>query len=186
MIGPYTIEHWLDLPPSEDGSRTELIFGHLHVTPAPSGEHQYVAGNLIHPLKVALAAGGRPDLYVVPAVNVKIASAWRIGLIPDIVVLNQQPSGVIFPPEAVVVAVEIWSPGNQRAERETKTLAYAEARVPFLWTIEQASKFHGWRLTAHRLTGEEYVAENVLEAGTPATITAAPVPITLDLADLTF
>lgn len=185
MIGPYTIEHWLASPPSEDGSRTELIFGRFHATPAPSGEHQYVAGNLIQPLKVALAAADRPDLYVVPAVNVKISSAWRIALIPDLVILNQRPEGVIFPPEAVVVAVEIWSPGNQRAERETKALAYAEAGVPFMWTIEQASKFHDLRLTAHRLTENRYVVENILEAGVPTTITAAPVPITLDLAKLT-
>jgi hypothetical protein len=85
----------------------------------------------------------------------------------------------------VVRAVEIWSPGNPRAERETEMAGYAAAGVPFLWTLDQADQLRGLTLTAYRLDHDQYAEENTLQAGTPAPITATPVPITLDLTDLT-
>ena len=186
MIGPYTIEDWLALEPTVDGSRLELIFGYLHLTPAPAGEHQNAAFLLAVSIREAIRAAKRAgDLYVVPAVNVEISTAWRTALIPDIVVMNRRPVGVSFPPEAVVLAVEIWSAGNKRAERETKTAGYAAAGIPFLWTLDQGNALRGPTLTAYRLEHDQYTAENTIQAGAPATITAAPLPVTLDPADLT-
>lgn len=95
MIGQYTIEHWLTLPPSEDGSRTELILGHLHVTPPPSAEHQLTAYWLSRWIDDAIRASGRTDLHFAPPVGLKISSALRIGLIPDAVVLNQKLENVV-------------------------------------------------------------------------------------------
>jgi Uma2 family endonuclease len=183
MIGPYTVEDWLALDPAVDGSRLELIFGYLHVTPAPSGEHQTVAFNLAVLVRDALRAAERKDLHVVPAVNVRISTAWRTALIPDVVVLNRKPIGVSFAADALVLAVEVWSPGNPRAERETKMAAYASAGVPFLWTFDQGDQLRGPTLTAYRLENGQYVEENTIQAGAPTTITAAPIPITLDLAE---
>lgn len=181
MIGPVTITDWLAMDPPRDGSRLELIFGHLHVSPAPSGEHQAIAFDLAVLLRTQLRAAGRTDLHVVPAVNVEISTAWRTALIPDVVVLNRPREGVSFPPEALALAVEVWSPGNVREERETKLAGYAAAGVPFVWAIDQASQLRGLTLTAYRLGRGQYVAENVATAGQTVTITAAPVPITLDL-----
>ncbi|WP_158844819.1 Uma2 family endonuclease [Saccharothrix deserti] len=178
MIGPHTIEDWLDLPPSEDGSRTELIFGYFYVTPPPSGEHQVVAFNLAVTIRDALRAAERRELHVVPGVGVKISSTMRTALIPDVVVLDRRPVGASFPPEALIMAVEIWSPGNKRAEREAKMAAYASAGVPFVWTIEQRAELN---LTSYRLVQDHYVAENTVREAGPTTITAAPVPVTVDL-----
>jgi Uma2 family endonuclease len=183
MIGPHTIEDWLGLPPSVDGSRTELINGHLHVTPAPSGEHQLATLNLAVLLRAAVRAAERHDLHVVQAVNVKISSALRTALIPDVVILDRRPTGVSFPAEALALAVEVWSPGNTRAERETKMANYASAGVPYVWTIEQKGQL--WlKLTAHRLEDEAYVVEHTVQAEGPVTITAAPVPVMVDLGTL--
>jgi len=185
MIGPHTVEDWLALDPPVDGSRLELIFGHLHLTPAPSGEHQHVAYRLARLVDDALRAAERTDLYVVPAVNVRISTAWRTALIPDVVVLTRKPVGVSFAAHDLALAVEVWSPGNQRAERETKMAGYAAASVPFLWTVDQPDDLRTVpTLTAYRLQAGQYTQENVLQAAGPSTITAAPVPITLDLADL--
>jgi Uma2 family endonuclease len=184
MIGPYTVEDWLALDPPVDGSRLELIFGYLHVTPAPSGEHQTVAFNLAVVVRDALRKAERRDLHVVPAVNVQISTAWRTVLIPDVVILDRKPIGVSFPAEALELAVEVWSPGNPRAERETKMAGYADAGVPFVWTVDQGDQLRGLTLTAHRLENGQYVVENVLQGGGPATITAAPIPVTLDLTEL--
>lgn len=183
-IGPHTVEDWLALDPPVDGSRLELIFGYLHVTPAPSGEHQHLAYRLARLVDDALRAVTR-DLWVVPAVNVRVSTAWRTGLIPDVVVLTRKPRGVSFAAEELALAVEVWSPGNSREERETKLAGYASAGVPFVWTIDLPDDLRAVpTLTAYRLTAGRYTAENVLREPGPATVTAAPVPVTLDLAEL--
>ncbi|MDU0293738.1 Uma2 family endonuclease [Saccharothrix longispora] len=178
-VGPHTVDEWLALPPAEDGARTELILGYLHVSPAPSGEHQLAAHRLARLIEDAVEDAGRTDLYVVPAVNVKISSELRTALIPDVVVLDRRPAGVSFPAEALALAVEVWSPASRQAERGAKMWAYAEAGVPFVWTLDPR---HG--LIAHRLDQGVYVLENVVTTGEPVTITASPVAVEVDLARL--
>ncbi|WP_367134865.1 Uma2 family endonuclease [Saccharothrix sp. HUAS TT1] len=186
MIGPHTVEEWLDLPPAEDGSRIELIFGHFHVTPPPSGEHQLTAYWLGRWIDDTIRATGRSDLFFAPPVGVKISSALRTALIPDAVILDRKPTGASFPAEALLLAVEVWSPGNTRSEREAKMAAYASAGVPFVWTIEQTNRFSGLKPTAHRLGAGEYEVENTIDSGGPTTITASPIPVTVDLDELGF
>ncbi|MEV8436975.1 Uma2 family endonuclease [Actinosynnema sp. NPDC051121] len=186
MIGPHTIPEWLDLPSPEDGSRVELLFGHFHATPLPSGEHQFAVSRVVRPLEDSISAAGRTDLHAVAGVGVKISSTLRTGLIPDIVVMDRPPAGASFPAEALRLAVEVWSPGNNRNEREAKMVAYAAAGVPFLWTISRKGEDPGLELVAHRLHDDQYLVENTVRSAGPTTITAAPVPITLDLADLVF
>lgn len=184
-IGPHTVEDWLELDPAPDGSHIELIMGHLFVTPPPSGSHQYATGRLVRRLDEAIESARRDDLYVVPGVGVRISTTMRTALIPDVVILDRKPIGVSFAAEAVQLAVEVWSPGNREAERETKMASYADAGVPFFWGVEKQPKLNTVQLTAFRLENGLYKAENILETEGPDTITAAPVPITLDLADLT-
>ncbi|MEU6152551.1 Uma2 family endonuclease [Actinosynnema sp. NPDC047251] len=174
----------MDLPPTADGSRIELILGYLTVTPAPTGDHQMAAFNLAILVREALRAAGMTDLHVAPAVNVRISTAFRAALIPDMVVLDRKPTGVSFPAEALKLAVEVWSPGNTLAEREFKMLGYAGAGVPHFWTVDLPGRLNDLRLTAYRLDNGTYVEENVLKPGEETTITAAPFPVTLDVAEL--
>jgi Uma2 family endonuclease len=186
LIGPHTVEEWLDLPSPDDGSRVELIFGHLHVTPPPSGEHQLATYRLTRLIDDAIRATERTDLHAILGVGVKISSTLRTGLIPDVVIMDRPPVGASFPAEALRLAVEVWSPGNNRNEREAKMIAYAAAGVPFLWTISRKGSDPGLELIAHRLHDDQYLVENTVKSAGPTTITAAPIPITLDLTDLVF
>jgi hypothetical protein len=73
-IGPTSVDDWLAQEHPADGSRLELIFGYLHVSPAPSTRHQYAGDELRAVLKDALRQAGRTDLYAVTAVGVRIST----------------------------------------------------------------------------------------------------------------
>jgi Uma2 family endonuclease len=178
-IGPTTVEDWLAQEHPADGSRLELILGYLHVSPPPSGQHQRAAFRLARAIEDAVHDAGRDDLHVVPGVGVKISTAWRTALVPDVVVLNTKPIGVAFKPEDVVLAVEIWSPGNTRTERDTKMAAYAGAGVPYFWAVDPEGA-----VTTHWLKDGRYVEEMVVRPGSTVTTVAAPVSVTFDPAQL--
>ncbi|RJQ70583.1 Uma2 family endonuclease [Pseudonocardiaceae bacterium YIM PH 21723] len=177
------MDAWLDMAPPADGSRLELIYGHLYMSPAPSGEHQFAGYRLARLLEDALSAAGGPGLglYVVPAVNVRISSAWRTALIPDVAVLTCPPTGASFAAGVLAAAVEIWSAGNSREERETKKAAYAAAGVPWLWTIEDVAG--QVRLSVFQLGAEGYEQVATGTAAAPVHV-PGPVPANLDLSRL--
>ena len=183
-IGPTTVDEWLTMDHPSDGSRLELIYGYLHVSPAPSGLHQYAVAEVRSVLKDAVQTARRKDLYVVPGVGIKISTPRRTALIPDVVVLSTRPAGLAFEARDLVLAVEVWSPGNKRAERETKVAEYAGAGVPFFWGVKQ-DRFGSCTVTAYYLEDGQYVEELTAKPGTTVTVKkAAPVPVTFDPADL--
>ncbi|MGW4365104.1 Uma2 family endonuclease [Nocardia takedensis] len=181
-LGPTTVEDWLAETPSVDGSRLELILGYLYMTPAPGGPHQYAAGELFVALRTALRAAGREDLHVLPAVAVRISTAFRTGVIPDVAIVNVDIDRTSFAPEELVLAVEVWSPGNTREERDTKTAGYAAARVPYLWVVElpdgKPARFEGYRL------GEQGYRQEVFAASGETVTAPGPVPVTIDTSAL--
>jgi Uma2 family endonuclease len=182
-IGPTTVDDWLAREHPTDGSRLELIFGYLHVGPAPSGRHQYTGDLVQNELMNALRQGGRTDLYAVTGVAVRFSTSLRTALIPDVVVLNTRPLATCFQAENLELVVEIWSPGNTRAERDTKAAVYADAGVPYFWEINQ-DRFGSLTLTTHVLKDGQYVQDLIAKPGTTTTVNAAPVPVTFDLATL--
>ncbi|MEU0541617.1 Uma2 family endonuclease [Nocardia sp. NPDC005978] len=182
-LGPKTLEDWLAEEQPSDGSRLELILGYLYMTPAPGGPHQYAAGELFVALRNAVRAAGRDDLNVLPAVAVKISTPFRTGVVPDIAVVSAGIEHTSFEAEQLVLAVEIWSPGNTREERDTKVAAYAAAKVPYLWIVElprlgKPAKFYGYTLGAVTYRQEVYAA-----AG-EAVLAPGPVPVTVDTSEL--
>ena len=183
-IGPTTVDEWLAMDHPVDGSRLELIYGYLHVTPPPTGQHQAATFRLARAIDNALRDAPSNDLHVVPGVGVKISTARRTALIPDVVVISTKPVGAAFDAAQLVLAAEVWSPGNTRAERETKMAEYAGAGVPFFWAVNQA-KTGRCTVTAYYLDRGRYVEELTARPGTTVTIKkAAPVPVTFDPADL--
>jgi Uma2 family endonuclease len=178
-IGGQTVRDWLEAEAPADGSRLELIWGYWHMAPPPGMPHQYACDELRTLVATGLREAGRGDLYAVTAVGVNISTATRTALIPDLVVIGVPPKGTHCDATDVLLAVEIWSPSNTRAERETKMAAYAAAGVPSFWTLDEDDT-----LTAYRLKDGLYVVEAVGRPGMPAATTAAPVPITVDPADL--
>ncbi|MEV0292970.1 Uma2 family endonuclease [Nocardia sp. NPDC050710] len=181
-LGPTTVEDWLAEEQPSDGSRLELILGYLYMTPAPGGPHQYAAGELFVALRNAIRAADRTDLRVLPAVAVRISTAFRTGVIPDVAVVDVDINHTSFAPEDLVLAVEVWSPGNTQAERDTKIAGYAAARVQFLWIVElpdeKPARFMGYRL------GETGYRQEVY-AGAGETVAApGPVPVEIDTSQL--
>jgi Uma2 family endonuclease len=184
-LGPHTVEEWLATDDPEDGSSLELIWGYWYVSPAPSYRHQRAAHRLGRVIEDALMAAGRTDLHMFSATAVEISTPWRTGLIPDVVVVDIDPDGVSVAREHLVLAAEVWSPGNSRSERETKIGAYAEADVPYFWSIELDHDRRVSALVAYRLIRGRYVEQTVATPGSTVTITAAPIAITFDPAYLT-
>ncbi|RDI69472.1 Uma2 family endonuclease [Nocardia pseudobrasiliensis] len=181
-LGPTTVEDWLAEDQPADGSRLELILGHLYMTPPPTGSHQHATFRLSRCLDDALMDAGRDDLHVLPGVGVRLNTAFRTGVIPDIVVVDVDVDHTSFEPDNVVLAVEVWSPGNTRAERDTKVAAYAGARIPYLWIVElpegQPAKFWGYRL------GQTVYRQEVYAEAGEVVMPPAPVKVEVPTADL--
>lgn len=181
-LGQTTVEDWLAEEQPSDGSRLELILGYLSMTPAPTGSHQYAAGELFVALRDAIRAAGRSDLRVLPGVAVKISTAFRTGVIPDVAIVAADIDRTSYEADELVLAVEVWSPGNTREERDTKIAGYAAARVPYLWIVElpqgQPAKFCGYRL------GETGYRQEVYAASGETVNAPGPVPVVVDTASL--
>ncbi|WP_189053066.1 Uma2 family endonuclease [Longimycelium tulufanense] len=193
-LGPFRMVDWLSLPEREDGSRVELIFGELCVSPLPAMHHQFVGDELRELLKHTFRTAGRSDLYVVTAVGTELGVELRNCFIPDIVVIDMPPVGHVVGAKNLVMAVEVWSPGNTPKKRDEKMRGYAAAGVPYLWTVEfqkperqtqdPPSLVDTLTVTAYQLKNGRYILESVARVGETATITAAPVPVMFDPDDL--
>lgn len=181
-LGPSTMEDWLAAEQPSDGSRLELVLGYLYMTPPPTGSHQYATGELFVALRAAVRAAGRSDLQVLPGVGVKISTAFRTGVIPDVAVVAADAHRKSFEAHELVLAVEVWSSGNTREERDTKIAGYAAARVPYLWIVElpegKPAKFCGYRL------GESGYRQEIYAAAGEVVSPPAPVLVEIATAEL--
>ncbi|MGF6880747.1 Uma2 family endonuclease [Nocardia sp. GAS34] len=158
-----------------DGSRLELIWGYLHVTPPPTSLYQHVLIELIVLLRDALRGAGRTDLRVLPGIGIRISTRFRTGVIPDIAVIDTDIDQTSFGANSLQLAVELWSPGNTRQERDDKIAAYASAGVRYLWLVE-FPKGKPMRFWGYRLGESSY--EQVAYADAGEVVTApGPVPV---------
>ncbi|WP_433594607.1 Uma2 family endonuclease [Nocardia sp. CA-145437] len=172
------MEDWLAAEQPSDGSRLELVLGYLYMTPPPTGSHQYATGELFVALRAAVRAANRSDLRVLPGVGVKISTAFRTGVIPDVAVVAADAHRKSFEAHELVLAVEVWSSGNTREERDTKIAGYAAARVPYLWIVElpegKPAKFCGYRLGESGYRQEIYAVEGE--------VVSPPAPVSVEIA----
>lgn len=183
-IGPFTIADWHALPEREDGSRLELLEGYWLVTPPPTGQHQWAEKQLIQALDHAISSARSTDLYALGGIGVEISTEHRTALIPDFAVLNAPPVGASFRPENLLLAGEIWSPGNSSHEQRDKHDACAGAGIPFFWSVAQ-DRGGPVELAAYRLDRGRYTLDTTAKLGDGAvTITASPVPVVVDVAAL--
>jgi Uma2 family endonuclease len=179
-MGEHTVQNWLDKGPPEDGSKRELILGKFRLSPHASGEHNAIGDQLCELFKKSARLAGSRGLRPVTNINAKLSTARRTAVIPDVAILNTRPAGVAFIPREIELVAEIWSPGNAKPERSEKFDAYAQAGIPFFWAVE----LNGPVVEAFELRAGRYRLATTLFAGTTGTITAAPMPVTFDPADL--
>jgi Uma2 family endonuclease len=130
----WTVADLAEMP--DDGNRYEVIDGELHVTPAPTSNHQRAIGRLylilapyveqqrlgevlFAPIDVTFSdkRGVQPDLLVAPFVDGK-----RIRISRE---LRDFP-----------LVVEVLSPSTARWDRVKKRRLYREERIPEYWIVD--------------------------------------------------
>jgi Uma2 family endonuclease len=129
----YTAEMVRALP--DDGSRYEVVYGELLVTPAPSAWHEIIQRRLLvaldlylrqHPVGEVL--GSRADISWGPDVLVS----------PDVFVVPLEQARTLgwSQMRGLLLVAEILSPASARHDRFLKRRRYQEARVPLYWILD--------------------------------------------------
>jgi Uma2 family endonuclease len=120
----------------DDGSRYEVVYGELLVTPAPRRQHQR--------LVVRIAAALETYLSRHPQVGEALVSPADISWGADVLV---QPDVFVAAPDeagtedwsgirTLLLVAEVLSPSTSRADRTVKRLRYREAGVPVYWIVD--------------------------------------------------
>lgn len=130
-LANYFLEDVLNLP--DDAPRVELEHGVMIVVPSPTLGHQDI-GNLLW----LWFRQNAPEQFR-SGTALGVALGLRESMEPDVLLLRNPQSSTnhFFTPDQVVIAVEIVSPGTKRRDRMVKPSAYAAARIPHFWRIEQ-------------------------------------------------
>jgi Uma2 family endonuclease len=177
VMGPHTIEDWLAAP----GRWTELINGHLIIREeAPCGLHQYVLSELWIHVTSTIREADRADLRPVPSINVEIRTLPRTAVIPDLVVLNVKPVGLVFTSDQVELVAEVWSVDDSSDDRTRRFDLYAKAGIRHYWTVE----LDGLVVAAYELRDDRYQRVATLRGDEIGAIEAAAVPVTIQPAQL--
>lgn len=129
---PFTYEDLEAMP--DDGYRREIIGGSLIVTPAPSGGHQRVAGNLFALLRDAETP---ETMAMVAPYDWKLPDGGSVQ--PDVMVIRRQDFDSAGPlPQGAVplLVVEVLSPSNPTQDRMLKRDLYERLGVPAYWLVD--------------------------------------------------
>jgi Uma2 family endonuclease len=132
----YTTEDLRAFP--DDGCRYELLNGMLLVTPAPGSAHQFVLSRLQIAIGSYLGADG-PAIVVSPG---EIEVAPKTLLDPDLLILPAHyPPGTKWTRiSGWWLAVEVFSPGSVRYDRDYKRNAYLALGVREVWLVDLDEK----------------------------------------------
>lgn len=123
----------------EDGNRYEVVHGELLVTPAPAKRHQEIVGRLAFALTDWLRPRTLGRLYCSPA---DIRGGPETLVQPDLFVLTPDAARAPDWPElgALLLAIEVLSPGTARYDRFAKRRRYQEAGVPDYWIVDPEAR----------------------------------------------
>jgi Uma2 family endonuclease len=176
--GPWTVADVLALP-EDRRYRYELYGESLIMSPAPGVRHQRASHRLHVAIEAAAQAAGAP-VEVLEAVNMITPSGL---FVPDLVVVDAgatEDDPVSIDAEAVVLAVELVSPGNTPMDRKLKPIAYADAHIPYFWRVEFEPSP---RIVMCMLDGGRYAEQAEAIAGA-ITAVDEPFPFAIDPARL--
>jgi Uma2 family endonuclease len=152
-----------------DGKRREIIGGELHVSSAPSPDHQEMAGHLYVVLYRAVTESGWGKVYFSP-IDVRLSNDDQVQ--PDLVVLarghlNMVHSGAIQGTPDLIV--EILSPSNRAYDVVEKRQLYARFGVPEYWIVDP----RGRSISIFRLERGSYIPVELTEGKLPSSVVPA-------------
>jgi len=132
--GSWTYDDYAKLP--DDGNRYEIVDGVLIMTPAPTPEHQDIAGMIYYYLVTHVKLAGFGRVFPGP-VDVELGSKQVFQ--PDVVVLLNTHLDRIASKKingAPDLMVEIASPSTAVYDRLIKFEKYAQAGIPEYWIVK--------------------------------------------------
>jgi len=150
VIPKLTFEQFRQLP--SDGKRYELVYGEVHVTPAPATRHQAVLQNLAVNLGYYVIKNHLGEVYTAP-LDVRLGE--DTALQPDLIFISDANAGIIqedWIAGSPDLVVEVLSPSTAAHDRATKLRVYTEAGVPEVWFIDPKAK----TVEVLRLQGKKY------------------------------
>ena len=153
VIPKLTFEQFRELP--TDGKRYELVFGEVHVTPAPATRHLFTLQNLSQNLGPYVYKNRLGEVCQAP-LDVRLGE--ETVLQPDFIFVSNARAGIIqenWIAGSPDLAVEVLSPSTAGHDRATKLPIYAEARVPEVWFIDPKAR----TVEVLTLQGAKYMVE---------------------------
>lgn len=138
--GDWTYEDYRQLP--EDGWRYEVIGGVLHMTPAPSPNHQLILRNLSLALGAFLKDTHLGEFIFSP-IDVLLPNDLATPVQPDLIFLRKnrldliKREGIHGAPDLVA---EILSPSNWIVDRREKFRLYSQAGVEEYWILDPEAR----------------------------------------------
>lgn len=160
--GEWTYEDWAKLP--DDGWRYEVIKGELHMTPAPTPQHQRVSRRLQRALEDFIFERELGEIFDAP-IDVMLPGQ-ETPVQPDLVFIPIERADMIGDVEiegTPPLLVEVLSGGNWVVDRRTKFKLYADCGVQEYWIVDPNPKKR--TIEVYTLVGEQYELVNQWEAG---------------------
>ena len=172
--GSWTYEDYAALP--ADGRRYEIVNGVLVMAPAPTPEHQDIAGEIYVALRAYVKLAGLGRVFVGPLdVQLSLDNMFQ----PDLVVLLNAHLERVTEKKitgAPDLAVEIASPSTAAYDRLTKYEKYAQAGIPEYWIVKPTRRAievlvleHGEYRSLGSFSGQQTLPSRVVP-GLPARV----------------
>ena len=136
--GSWTYDKYAELP--DDGNRYEIADGVLVMTPAPTPEHQDIAGMIYYYLVTHVKLAGLGRVFPGP---VDIVLGPKQVFQPDVVVLLNAHLDRVGSKKingAPDLMVEIASPSTALYDRLMKYEKYAQAGIPEYWIVKPVAR----------------------------------------------
>jgi Uma2 family endonuclease len=150
--------------PTSGSTRYEVIDGELVVTPAPSGTHQRIVGDLVVTLGSFVKDHSLGRIYPGP---LDVLFAEGDYMEPDLLFVRSDRAhlvsdrGVEGPPDLIV---EVGSPSTAARDRSVKLDRYRYFGVGEYWIVDPERRtIEVWRLGEGAAEAEVFGAENRLE-----------------------
>ncbi|OLT12195.1 hypothetical protein BJF78_24960 [Pseudonocardia sp. CNS-139] len=176
--GLLTLEDW-DALPEDNSAHYELQEGVLVVSPRPARWHSNALLALGMQIRPQCPPGWQTLLEFEVVVDGDPFPTIRI---PDILVTHADGPEARVPADAVVLAVEIISPGSRKVDLHLKPFEYGEAGIPHYWVVDPDPPAPSITVFGLGAPGDGYVESQ--RAVTGELVVEEPFPLRIDVAAL--